>query len=190
MRPPGSAAQLAYRRQLGGKLLTQGKGVREVARLLSVAPSSVSRWKQALQHGGERALQAKPHAGPTPRLSATQKRRLVATLVAGPRAAGYATEWWTCPRVGEVIHQKFGVSYHPAHVWRLLRALLWRPQKPEHWARERDEAAIARWRRQTWPRLKKSAAASGASRLPGRERFSLAAHPAAHLGPARSDPCP
>lgn len=158
MRPTGSAAHLEYRRQLGGKLLAQGKGVREVGRLLEVAPSSVSRWKQARQRGGERALQAKPHAGPTPRLSKAQKRRLVAALVAGPRAAGYATALWTCPRVAEVIHHQFGVHYHPAHVWRLLRALLWRPQKPEHQARERDEAAIARWRRQTWPRLKKSAA--------------------------------
>jgi transposase len=159
MRPTGSAAQLEYRRQLGGKLLAQGKGVREVARLLAVAPSSVSRWKQALKRDGERALQAKPHAGPAPRLSPPQKRQLVATLGAGPRAAGYATELWTCPRVGAVIGQQFGVPYHPAHVWRLLRALVWRPQKPEHRARERDEATIARWRRQRWPRLKKSAAA-------------------------------
>jgi transposase len=79
MRPTGSAAQLEYRRQLGGKWLAQGKGVREVARLLEVAPSSVSRWKQALKRGGERALRAKPHAGPTPRLSKAQKRRLQAT---------------------------------------------------------------------------------------------------------------
>lgn len=159
MRPSGSPAQLAYRRQLGGKLLARGKGVREVARLLEVAPSSVSRWKQALGRGGERALRAKPHAGPTPRLSKTQKRQLLATLVAGPRAAGYAAELWTCPRVAEVIRHQFGVAYHPAHVWRLLRAWLWRPQIPEHRARERDEVAITRWPRQTWPRLKKSAAA-------------------------------
>jgi transposase len=159
MRPTGSAAQLEYRRQLGGKLLAQGKGVREVARLLAVAPSSVSRWKQALKRGGERALQAKPHTGPASRLSVAQKRRLVATLVAGPRAAGHATELWTCPRVTEVIRRQFGVHYHPAHVWRLLRALVWRPQKPEHQARERNEDAVARWRRQTWPRLKKSSAA-------------------------------
>jgi hypothetical protein len=31
MRPKGSAAQLEYRRQLGGRLSTQGKGVCEVA---------------------------------------------------------------------------------------------------------------------------------------------------------------
>src|SRR6266542_1543196 len=107
MRPKSNAAQLEYRRQLDGKLLAQGKGVREVARLLEVAPSSVSRWKQARKRGGEQALQAKPHAGPTPRLSAAQKRRLVAKLLQGPRAAGYATALWTCPRVAEVIGHTF-----------------------------------------------------------------------------------
>jgi transposase len=159
MRPKGSAAQLEYRRQLGGKLLAQGKGVREVAGLLEVASSSVSRWKQARKRGGEQALQAKPHAGPTPRLSDAQKKRLVAKLLQGPRAAGYATDLWTCPRVAEVIRHTFGVHYHPAHVWRLLRALVWRPQKPEQRARERDEGTIQHWRTRTWPRLKKSAAA-------------------------------
>ncbi|HEV8712433.1 MAG TPA: winged helix-turn-helix domain-containing protein [Candidatus Binatia bacterium] len=88
-----------------------------------------------------------------------KKRRLVAKLLAGPRAAGYASELWTCPRVAEVIGHTFGVHYHPAHVWRVLRALVWRPQKPEPWARERDEEAIRHWRTRTWPRLKKSAAA-------------------------------
>jgi transposase len=159
MRPKGSAAQLEYRRQLGAKLLAQGKGVREIARWLDVAPSSVSRWKVALKRGGRQALRAKPHPGPSPRLSSQQKARLLQELAQGPRAAGYPTELWTCPRVAALIAHRFGVQYHPAHVWRLLRRLMWSPQLPEHRARERDEVAIARWRTQTWPRLKKSAAA-------------------------------
>jgi transposase len=63
MRSKGSAAQLEYRRQLDAKLLAQGKGVREIARWLEVAPSSISRWKQALERGGQQALRAKPHPG-------------------------------------------------------------------------------------------------------------------------------
>jgi len=38
---------------------------------------------------------------------------------------------------------------------RLLHQLGWSPQKPEGRARERNEADIDRWRRETWPRLKK-----------------------------------
>jgi transposase len=148
MRPKGSAAHLEYRRQLAGKLLAQGKAVREIARLLDVVPSSVSRWKQALERGGARALQAKPHPGSKPRLSPTQKARLLAKLrQEGPRKAGSPTMRWTCPQVTEVIRRHFGVRYHPAHVWRLLRELGWRPQPPGHHARERVAGAGVRRRK-------------------------------------------
>src|SRR5207245_1629888 len=101
MRPKGSATQLEYRRQLGGKLLAQGKGLREVARLLEVAPASVWRWQQALKRGGARALRAKPHPGPAPRLSRAQQTRLVRKLAKGPRAARYATGGWRRVRGGD-----------------------------------------------------------------------------------------
>jgi transposase len=38
---------------------------------------------------------------------------------------------------------------------RLLRALGWTPQKPARRSLERDEAAIRRWIKQDWPRVKK-----------------------------------
>ena len=56
------------------------------------------------------ALAAKPHPGPTPRLDARQKARLVKLLLAGPLAAGYTTNLWTCRRVKELIVRHFGVS--------------------------------------------------------------------------------
>ena len=68
MRPKGSAKELEVRRRIGGKLLQGGKGVREVARLVEASPSSVSRWKQALEEGGMEALRAKPHPGRRARL--------------------------------------------------------------------------------------------------------------------------
>ncbi len=59
MRPKGSAEALEAHRMLGDTWLQQGKGVCEVARLLSVTPGSVSRWKKALEEGGLEALTTK-----------------------------------------------------------------------------------------------------------------------------------
>jgi transposase len=59
-----------------------------------------------------------------------------------------------------MIQRLFGVEYHPDYVPRLLRKLGWSPQKPEQRARERDERAAARWRRDEWPRLKKESRTS------------------------------
>src|SRR5215211_2872278 len=61
---------------------------------------------------------------------------------------------WTLARIAAVIERLTGVRYHPGHVWRLLRRLGWSPQRPARVASERDEAEIARWRAQEWPRIK------------------------------------
>jgi transposase len=161
MRPKGSAEALEVRRQIAGKLLQAGMGIRQVARLVGAAPASVFRWKKALEEGGEEALAAKPHPGRPARLTAEQKEDLKAILLRGARAAGFRTDLWTLRRVAQVIEHHFGVKYHPSHVWYLLRAMGWSPQKPERRARERDEAAIARWREEAWPQLEKKLTRSG-----------------------------
>lgn len=156
MRTQGSAAELEVRRRIAARHLEAGLPVAEVARIVGASWSSVKRWKVALEQQGHDGLKAKPHPGKPPRLTDEQKARLVELLSAGAVAAGYANELWTCPRVAEVIQREFGVAYHPDHVWKILRSLKWSPQQPEQRARERDEAAIERWRKQDWPRLKKS----------------------------------
>lgn len=143
------------RREIAGHLLLDGKGIREVARIVKAAPSSVKRWKESLEMGGWDSLQPKPHLGPSPRLSREQQRTLVSVLDLGPLAAGYATDQWTCPQIADVIEQHFAVRYHPDHVRRLLHALGWTSQKPERRAREGDDAEVEQWRRRTWPRIKK-----------------------------------
>ena len=102
-------------------------------------------------------MQAEPHPGPTPKLSAKQRQQLVALLLKGAEAHGYRTGLWTLARVAEVIQKRFGVTYDISGVWHVLHKLGWSCQKPERRARERDEAAIAQWRRRDWPRIKKSA---------------------------------
>ena len=72
-------------------------------------------------------------------------------------AWGYATDLWTLPRIAGVIWDLTGAGYHPGHVWRVLRKLGWSRQKPITRAREREEDAIGRWIRPTWPAIKKAA---------------------------------
>jgi transposase len=100
-------------------------------------------------------LKAKPVPGRPLKLSRAKRRRIGGLLQKGAVHHGFATELWTLARVAEVIESHFGVSYHPSQVWRILLSLGWSCQKPESRARERDEEAIARWRRVDWPRIKK-----------------------------------
>ncbi|MCA9420709.1 MAG: helix-turn-helix domain-containing protein, partial [Nitrospira sp.] len=77
MRPKGSAAKLETRRRLAASLLARGRGIREVARTIGAAPSSVKRWKDALEQGGKNALKSKPHTGRPSRLSPKQRQHLL-----------------------------------------------------------------------------------------------------------------
>lgn len=155
MRTRGTAAELEVRRRIAARLFREDFTLADVARCVGASESSIKRWKRAWRAGGEAALAAKPPHRQACRLSNEQKGQLVEILLLGPLAAGYFTDLWTCGRVRQVIQREFGVTYHVDHVGRLLHALGFTPQKPRRKARERDEAAIERWRREDWPRIKK-----------------------------------
>jgi transposase len=165
MRTKGSAAELEARRRRAAEYFQAWKSLPEIAALLGVHLSSVKRWKRAWREGGVEALAAKPHPGGVAKLSDEQKQALVQVLLDGPSAAGYKTQLWTCPRVVELVRKKFRVQYDAGHVSRILHDLGFTPQKLRQVAREQDPAAVERWRKVDWPRIKKKRA--------GRERPSF-----------------
>lgn len=155
MRPSGTPEALEARRRIAARLFAQGKSLTEVAATVGCSKSSASRWKQAWKEGGVEALRPKPNLGPKSRLNPRQQRRLLAALRQGTSHWGYALAGWTGPLVRDLIQRRFGVKYHVDYVGTLLHKLGWSPQKPERRARERNERAIARGRRDELPRLKK-----------------------------------
>ena len=116
---------------------------------------AVSQWLKRAREGGVEALRTRKAPGPTPRLTEEERARIPELLKRGAEAFGFRGGIWTCPRVAEVIRQEFGVSYHPAHVSRILRDCGWSVQKPVRRASQRDEEAIERWRKERWPEVKK-----------------------------------
>jgi transposase len=158
MRSKGTAAVLDVRRQIGGRLLLQGKKLCEVADACDVSLSSVKRWKRVLREGGLRALSVHDSRGRKPGLSESQREELLEVLLAGPVKAGYRNDLWTCARVAEVIRKRFGIEYHPSHVWKILHGMGFSCQKPGQQAREQDEAAVRHWRRYKWPAIKRGPA--------------------------------
>jgi transposase len=114
------------------------------------------RWAEAWEGEGSEGLRAAGRAGRKPRVSSDQLEQVEQALLGGPQAFGYRTELWTLPRVAELIQRITGVRYHPGHVWRVMRQLGWSLQKPTTRARERNDEAIERWVKTTWPALKKT----------------------------------
>ncbi len=132
-----------------------------IAAALGVTKGAVSQWMSAVREHGDEGLCAHPHPGAVAKLTEQQRAQVPEFLTHGAEAYGFRGEVWTCARVAAVIAQEFGVSYHRAHVSRLLKALEWTPQKPAERAAQRDEARITQWREETWGELKKRRGASG-----------------------------
>lgn len=140
-------------------LLEKGLSQAEVARRTGASRQSVMRWNRLRLSGGRPALKAAGRAGRKRLMTTEQDSKLAEILTAGPEAAGFETPLWTLGRVATVIRRKFGIRCHETTALRILRGRLqWSCQKPVGRARERDEDAIAHWKRRTWPALKKKPA--------------------------------
>lgn len=167
MRPYGSPNTLERRRRKAVALLERGVSLAETARRVGAAVSSVWEWREAHRRGGPAALASKPVPGRPRKLSVRCAARLWEILLQGALAYGFPNDLWTLKRIARVIRREFGVNYHHCHVWKILRQAKWSAQVPERRAIQRDEKAIAHWKRYKWPAIKKSPAAGSASALPG-----------------------
>jgi transposase len=150
---------LETRRMKAATLLRTGLSEAEVARRVGVHRQSVNRWARGLQESGVRALKKAGRAGRKPKLAASDLRRIERGLKHGPEQLGYEAGLWTTARVAELICLETGVRFSTSHVWTILRRLGWSCQRPVGRALERDEPAIARWKKVRWPQLKKKPAA-------------------------------
>lgn len=143
------------RRLRAWELREQGWQAVRIAEALGVTRGAVSQWFKRADEEGVEGLYARKAPGPKSRLSDEQLARLPSLLEAGAEAHGFRGEVWTCPRVAQVIKREFGVTYSQQHVGTILRKIGWSRQKPVTRASQRDEKAIAAWRDDRWPALKK-----------------------------------
>jgi transposase len=131
----------------------RGWSGRAIAEALGVTGGAISQWLRRAREGGREALRSRPPPGPTLKLTDEQRAALPSLLATGAEAYGFVGDVWTTRRVAVVVKRAFGVSYHPAHISRLMRQLDWTVQKPLTRATQRDEAKVAAWRAETWPAL-------------------------------------
>lgn len=129
MRPPGSPEQLEQRRRQAVALRQHGFGPTEIARRLGTTPQTVCLWVRQVRTDGPDALAARPYRGRPCKLNARQRRALVARLLKGAVASGFATDLWTCPRIARLIADRYGVSYHVAAIPYLMAGLGFSPSK-------------------------------------------------------------
>jgi transposase len=167
MRPRATAIQLQRRRRHAIHLWQRGKSLARVAQRVGAGRNSVWRWVHPYQLQGMPGLRARPIPGRPSYLSTEQKTHLAQVLGHGAQARGYQTELWTLERIAKVVWQEFHIRYRPNALWYLLRRMGGSCQKPERRSCQRNETAIAHWKRYEWPHIKKGCTPGGALGFPG-----------------------
>ena len=154
LRHPGDLQWLERRRLQAADLFAQGKTRAEVAAELGVSAQTASRWYARWRDGAAAGMRTARQGKPA-QLGPAQLGRVRRVLDRGAVVAGFDNDLWTLARVAQVIQERTGVAHHPGHVWRLLRQLGWSVQRPARRAAERDDAAVERWVKTDWPRIKR-----------------------------------
>lgn len=146
---------LAWRRARAILSYAAGERVVAIALHLGVGRATVNDWlRWYAREGAAGLLTAKPGKSVS-RLSPTQRDELGRVLDEGPIAAGLETAMWTGKGVAAVIQQRFGVSYHPQSVARLLHEMGFSVQRPRKRLARADAEAQSTWVRERLPAVKK-----------------------------------
>jgi len=107
---------------------------------------------------GLKALAARPATGRPRTLTAAQERQVFSWINGkNPMQYGFDFGLWTRQIVRELIARRFGVRLSLASIGAVLARQGLTPQKPLQRAYQRDPAAIARWQRETYPAIARTA---------------------------------
>lgn len=123
---------------------------------MKVTTAATCKWHARWERDKDKGLKSKGRCGIKKSLTKEKLRTIQQTLDKGPLKAGFPNDLWTLERVRTVMKRETKKSFHIGHVWKILtRDLGWSNQKPSRRSRERNEAAIARWKKTAWPAIQK-----------------------------------
>jgi transposase len=122
-----------------------------------LSPACLSGWRQAFLLRGMDSLVYRHGGGRRPKLTAQQKKRLVALIEAGPLVVGCETACWTSVLLRVLIWREFGVLYNRHYVCTLLHNLGFSFQKARFVSDHLDTARRQAWLQDEWPAILRAA---------------------------------
>ena len=133
----------------------EGRTAPQIADFLKVHRTKVCQWLGRWRKDGVNGILEGHRSGRPGRLSEKQHTTLTDILDSGPVAYGFNSGVWTCPMVARIIEDEFSISYHPAHVSRILHELDFSVQRPKKILAQADKTLQSRWIRRRYPDIKK-----------------------------------
>lgn len=132
-----------------------GESQATVAHAFSVHSVTVAKWMARHRRNGAAGLKARATPGRPRLLTPEQEQRVRTWLSQKPTQHGFPTDLWTARRVAELICRRLGVEFPPNYLRAWLSQRGYSPQRPVRRVRQRNEALIAHWVANDWPRIQK-----------------------------------
>jgi transposase len=132
-----------------------------VSAMFSVSPTTVSRWVNAFDRQGNRALKAGKRGrrpGEQKALDPRQEARVRrAVLGKHPEQVALPGLVWTRPQVRDLVRRWYGIGLSLVTIGKYLRSWRLSPQKPIRKAYEQNPEAVARWLQIDYPAIARRA---------------------------------
>jgi len=142
---------------------TLGLSPEKIAEAYNFDRSCIYRWLKQYDEGGVEALESKMPPGAKPQITGEIDEWLKQTVLGStPLKFGYDTNLWTCPILAGLLEQQFKVKVSEDAVGLHLKAMGLTCQKPEYQDSKRDEAEIAHFLGDKFPRIQRLAEKIGA----------------------------
>jgi transposase len=138
-------------------LLRQHVPVEVLCAQWGLSPACIYGWRQAFLLRGMDRLAYRHGGGRRPQLTATQKKRLVELIEAGPLVVGCETAGWTSVLIRVLIWREFGVLYTCQYVCTLLHNLGFSFQKARFVSDHLDAVRRLAWLQEDWPQILRAA---------------------------------
>lgn len=160
-------------RRCGLRMLQNGMKQKEIAAVLEVSPTTVSRWKRIYNREGMKGLKKKKRGrrqGEKRRLDREQERSIQRMLVdKTPDQVKLPFALWTRKAVQEAVECHFGVKLPIRTVGDYLHRWGFTPQKPIKKAYEQQPDRVKKWLDEEYPGIARKAREEGAEILWGDE---------------------
>jgi transposase len=137
-------------------VVEEGMSVTAVAQAYGADRCTVHRWLSRFHAGGDEGLLRQPSPGRPRKIANVDAAALTSIVMAPASKFGFETDFWTTPRLIQVVHEQLGVSVSKQTMMRRLHEAGLSYQKPEREYFELSEEERAAWRQHELPKIRRA----------------------------------
>ena len=133
-----------------------GMSLVDVAAAYQTDRCTVHRWMSRYKENGDQGLVRKEGSGRPRSLEAVTEGQWRAIVLKPASTFGFETDFWTCGRIRQVLHEQLTVEVSVPTIWRRLREAGLTYQKPEREYFEKDDEQRQAWLREELPQIRET----------------------------------